>query len=84
MTDVFALALLGVVAILAAFVWLTHRDVSRLHSGFNALIAEMRTDRVVMTQALIAMQGAVQACNRVADAVIELVRKQGPKADLAE
>jgi hypothetical protein len=84
MTDVFALALLGVVAILAVFVWLTHRDVSRLHSGFNALIAEMRTDRLVMTQALITMQGAVQACNRVADAVIELVRKQGPKADLAE
>jgi hypothetical protein len=84
MTDVFALVLLGVVAILAVFVWLTHRDVSRLHSGFNALIAEMRTDRLVMTQALITMQGAVQACNRVADAVIELVRKQGPKADLAE
>jgi len=69
---VFALGLLGVVAILAAFVWLTHRDVSRLDSGFNDLIAEMRTDRPAMTQALITMQGAVQACNRVAAAVIEL------------
>jgi hypothetical protein len=60
MTDVFALGLLGLGAVLATSVWLTHRDANGLHSGFDDLIAEIRA---TMTGAFAAMQGAVQTGN---------------------
>ena len=89
MTDVAALALVLVVAILAVLVWLAHRDIGRLHHLFDVLIEEMRRDRAAQAserakdraesrEALTAMQGAVRACNRLADAVIALVRRQQP------
>jgi hypothetical protein len=88
-TDVAALALVLVVAILAVLVWLRHRDVGQLHWSFDVLLEEMRADRaaqvserakdrVVWPEALTSMQGAVRACNRLADAVIALVRRQQP------
>jgi hypothetical protein len=88
-TDIAALALVLVVAILAVLVWLAHRDIGRLHHLFDVLIEEMRRDRsaqaserakdrVESREALTAMQAAVRACNRLAAAVIALVRRQQP------
>jgi hypothetical protein len=44
----------------------------------SAQASERAKDRAESREALTAMQGAVRACNRLADAVIALVRRQQP------
>jgi hypothetical protein len=87
MTDLAAYALVLAVAILSVLAWFTNRgigetrrNIGEMRRDFRDLIAEMRADRAQMTEGLKAMQDAVRACNRLADAVIALVRRQRPEA----
>ena len=87
MTDLAAYALVVAVAILSLMTWFTNRgigetrrDIGDMRHDFRDLIAEMRADRAQTAEALKAMQDAVRACNRLADAVIALIRRQRPEA----
>jgi hypothetical protein len=56
-------------------VWITHRDMEQLRRDFDRLVREMHADRALMKQAIASMDSAVNACQRLAEAVIALARK---------
>jgi hypothetical protein len=76
--DVGILALVFGVTVLTVAVWITHRDMEKLRRDFRTLVHEMHADRVLMRQAIASMDNAVNACQRLAEAVIVLARKQPP------
>ncbi len=80
MTDLAAYALVLAVAILSIMTWSANRGVGEVRREVRDLAAEMRAGRAQMAEALKAMQDAVRACNRLADAVVALVRRQRPEA----
>jgi hypothetical protein len=82
--DVGILALVFGVAVLTVAVWITHRDMEKVRRDFRTLINEMHADRVLMRQAISSMENAVNACHRLAEAVLTLARKQTPGPGPAE
>ena len=82
--DVGILALVFGVTVLTVAVWITHRDMEKLRRDFRTLVNEMHADRVLMRQAIASMENAVNACHRLAEAVLALARKQPPGPGPAE
>jgi len=80
MTDLAAYGLVLAVAILSIITWSANRGVGEVRREVRDLAAEMRAGRAQMAEALKAMQDAVRACNRLADAAVVLVRRQRPEA----
>jgi hypothetical protein len=76
--DISILALVFGTTVLAVAVWITHRDMEELRRDFRTLVNEMHADRVLMRQAIASMDKAVNACQRLAEAVVMLARRQGP------
>jgi hypothetical protein len=69
--DVGIFALLSGVTVLTVIVWITHRDMEKLRRDFLA-------DRALMKRAIASLENAVNACHRLAEAVVTLARKQPP------
>lgn len=70
--------------VLTVAVWITRRDMKKLRQDFRTLVNEMHADRVLMRQAIASLENAVNACHRLAEAVLTLARKQAPGVGPAE
>jgi hypothetical protein len=82
--DVTILALVFGVTVLTVAVWITHRDMEKLRRDFGRLVNEMHADRALMKQAVASMDNAVNASQRLAEAVIVLARNQSSRTGRAE
>jgi hypothetical protein len=82
--DVGILALVFGVTVLTVAVWITHRDMEKLRRDFRTLVNEMHADRVLMRQAIASVENAVNACQRLAEAVVAVARNRPPRCGPAE
>jgi hypothetical protein len=82
--DVAILALAFGVTVLTVAVWITHRDMEKLRRDFGRLVNEMHADRALVKQAVASMDNGVNACQRLAEAVLVLARNQPPRQGSAK